>query len=284
MTAFNKLKTLQAAVAKELTDLKKKRDAAKAKAQAAFDEYKKLEAQVTEREALLGGSTPAPKAPTAAPAPAKKVGRPKGSKNAPKAQAAPAPGVRLKKDGTPAKKPGPPKKAETKAAAPAPAKNKGGRPKGSKNAPKAAAPAPVKAKAAPAKKAPAKAAPAKPAKKTPKNRAAEGRRAVLAGERPTLKDAMKQVMGSRTMNSQEVYDALKAKGWLPNSTEPKNYIGYSLSSMKDHFERVPDKGRGFYRVRGSATNGTAKVETKAPEAPSASDQSLADAAEILGVN
>lgn len=271
MTAYDKLKTLQAAVAKELIDLKKKRDAAHAKAQSAFSEFKTLDAQVKERETALGGPSTTKTPEVAAATPTKKGPGKKGpGKKAAKVEAKPT--IRLKKDGTPAKKPGPAKKSETKTAAPA----------------KAAKAAPAKKVASVKKAAPAKAAkkaePAKKAAKSPKNRAAEGRRAVLAGERPTLKDAMKTVMGKNVMNSQEVYDALKAKGWLPNSNEPKNYIGYSLSSMKTDFERVPDKGRGFYRAKSAASaNGATKAETTKADAP-ASDTSLADAAEILGVN
>jgi len=269
MTAYDKLKTLQAAVAKELIDLKKKRDAAHAKAQSAFSEFKKLDALVKERETALGGPSTTKIPEIVATTPTKKGP----GKKAAKVEAKPT--IRLKKDGTPAKKPGPAKKSETKAAAPA---------KPAKAAPtKKAAPVKAAKKAAPAKAA-KKVEPAKKAAKSPKNRAAEGRRAVLAGERPTLKDAMKTVMGKNVMNSQEVYDALKAKGWLPNSNEPKNYIGYSLSSMKTDFERVPDKGRGFYRAKSAASaNGATKAETTKADAP-ASDTSLADAAEILGVN
>ena len=87
-------------------------------------------------------------------------------------------------------------------------------------------------------------------------------------------DGIRQVMGSEVMSTQEVYDALKAKGWLPNSTDPKGYVGYTLSAHKKDFDRVLEKGRGFYRLKGNgfatpppkAENDTAKEA--APNAPS----------------
>ena len=303
MSTLEKIKHLQAAAAKELADIKKKRDAQKLVAEKALAEFQKLDAQVKAYEAAMGGSTAA-----AAPVKAAKAEAPKAAAPVKIAAAAAAPtGVRLKKDGTPAKKPGPPKTAAAPAKAAAPAAKAA--PVKAAAAPKAAAaaaapagvrlkkdgtpakkPGPPKTAAAPApakaepKKAAAKAAPAaKPTKKSPKNRAAEGRRAVLAGERPNLKDAMKQVMGNKVMNSQQVYDDLKAKGWLPNSNDPKSYIGYSLSSMKTDFERVADKGRGFYRVKGSVTNGASK-DAKAEMKADGRDATLEDAAAILGIN
>lgn len=75
--------------------------------------------------------------------------------------------------------------------------------------------------------------------------AAEGRRAVARGDRPVLKDAMEQVMGRHEMSADEVILGLQAKGWLPNSGNPKQYISYMLSSTKDVFEPVR---RGIYRV------------------------------------
>jgi hypothetical protein len=127
------------------------------------------------------------------------------------------------------------------------------------------------------KKVAAKAAGGKTPKKTAGkksvNRATQGRRDVAAGHRPSLKDAMTQVAGNKDVNASDIYEALKAKNWLPNSNDPRQYISYSLSSFKDRFERVESKGRGFYKVRaGAATNGTtgaakaAKVETKEVEA------------------
>lgn len=103
-----------------------------------------------------------------------------------------------------------------------------------------------------------------------KNRAAKGRRAVARGERPSLKDGMVQVMGSETCNAEEVAERLAKKGWTPDAKDPKQYIGYMLSSTKTHFERVPAKGRGFYRVKdgvkSAAKEAEPAAETKAAEA------------------
>lgn len=167
----------------------------------------------------------------------------------------------------------------------------------------AAKPAPkaVSAKAAPAKKAPAKkAAPAKkvaPAKAAPKAAAkapakgkdnaaaAKGRAEVKAGLRPTIKEAMTQVMGDKTMNAAEIYDLLKAKNWLPSANDPRGYIAYLLSSMKDRFERVPDKGRGYYRVLKGAAPAVAAKPNGKKAAPAAKGKKSTDKIlEEAGVN
>jgi uncharacterized C2H2 Zn-finger protein len=108
----------------------------------------------------------------------------------------------------------------------------------------------------------AKAKPAKAAKRVNHSRAAEGRREVASGKRPPIKDTIAKVLGKRVMNSQQVYEAIKEKGQLPNSGDPRGYIGYLLSASKTIikrggkdvevplFERVPEKGRGFYKNRG----------------------------------
>lgn len=142
--------------------------------------------------------------------------------------------------------------------------------------------APAKKAAAPAKKTVAKAGPAKKtaAKKTVKKggpktaasrRAAEGRREVLEGLRPPIKDAIAKVLGSKTMQSQAIFDALKEKGWLPKSNNQRGYVSYVLSSNKDHFESVKGKGRGHYRLRPgvSASNGAAKKSAAKPAAKKA---------------
>lgn len=204
------------------------------------------------------------------PAPAPKAAAP--VKAAPK----PAPA----KKAAPAKKPAP-KAAPAKAPAP-------------KAAPVKAAPAAKAApKAAPAKKAakaPAKAAP-KPAAKAPAKgkdnaAAAKGRAEVKAGLRPTIKEAMTQVMADKTMNAAEIYDLLKAKNWLPSANDPRGYIAYLLSSMKDRFERVPDKGRGYYRVlKGAAPAVAAAKPNGKKAAPAAKGKKSTDKIlEEAGVN
>lgn len=120
----------------------------------------------------------------------------------------------------------------------------------------------AKAKAAPAKKVSAK---------TRAARAIEGRRAVASGARPPLKEAMTRVMGSKTMNGDEILKLLNAKGWGPNSSNPVQHIKWTLSTEKTLFERVPTVNgkaqRGFYKVKAKATaepstNGNGK---KAPK-------------------
>jgi hypothetical protein len=262
---------------KDLAAIGKARDAARQKAQTAVGEFKKLVVQYNEMANRLGIE-------------AEQHTDQMEVESAPKAAAkASASGeVRLKKDGTPKKKPGP-KASGVKAAAekveailtPKAKKSvvssangvrlkKDGTPK-KKPGPKASGEPVVKATAVKTK------AEAGTGKK--KNRAAEGRRAVLAGERPSLKDGIRQVMGSKVMSTQEVYDALKAKGWLPNSNDPKGYVGYTLSADKKSFDRVPDKGRGFYRLKEDIA--TPKKETTPKKD---TDTVMEDARAILGVN
>ena len=96
--------------------------------------------------------------------------------------------------------------------------------------------------------------------------AAEGRRAVATGERPTLKDSMKIVMGKKTMNAQGVVDALAEKKWLPASSDHRQYISFMLSNnCPGDFERT--ETRGFYKVaKGAAApstkNGNGKTKAK----------------------
>lgn len=156
---------------------------------------------------------------------------------APVATAAPATPERgLNKDGSPRKKPGPPKgfnvhaknrkKASAKAAQPAKTKK------------------PIKAKANGTKKQEQRSKPGpKPGAK---------RRDV-----PALVDAIQQVMGNKTMNADMVYDALEQRGWLPVSNDPKGYVRYTLSKNKEIFLRVDGK-RGFYHLDLARPNGRAR--------------------------
>lgn len=96
-------------------------------------------------------------------------------------------------------------------------------------------------------------------------RAQQGRREVLEGKRPPIKDAIKTILGDKTMSSTDIFEALKKRGWLPNSNNPRAYTSYVLSSNKEHFESVRGLGRGFYRVIGGTSKGssTAKKTTTA---------------------
>jgi hypothetical protein len=132
--------------------------------------------------------------------------------------------------------------------------------------------------------------PRKQLQASPKKRtnAAAGRREVLENKRPKLKDAITRILKDSTMNASMIYEKLHAKGWLPNSNEPRVYIAQFLSANKDVFERVPAKGRGFYRAAAVKANPTTtKTETVAhPAAPSVSDTdaTLAEAGIIASAN
>lgn len=95
------------------------------------------------------------------------------------------------------------------------------------------------------------------------SRAAVGRREVAEGKRPKIKDAMKTVMGSVVMNATTVFEALKARDWLPNANNPRAYIAYLLSSLRDDFDRVEGR-RGFYRVHGTVSESASATATKRP--------------------
>ncbi len=160
----------------------------------------------------------------------------------------------------------------------------------------------VKAVAKPKAKKPgpkAKAA-AKPAKAEKKNqsRAAQGRREVASGKRDPIKGVIAKVLGKRVMHANQVFEAIKAKGQLPNSHDPRGYIGYLLSASKitvkqgskevevHQFERVPEKGRGFYKNHGVAVKGGAKApapkkEAKAPKAKAAPKPAKAKAKPLV---
>jgi hypothetical protein len=83
------------------------------------------------------------------------------------------------------------------------------------------------------------------ATKTSKN---AGQEAVARGERPPFKKAIMMVLDKRTMNATQIVEALKAKKWMPESSDPRQYVSYMLSTnTPDTFQRT-DK-RGFYEVR-----------------------------------
>ena len=109
------------------------------------------------------------------------------------------------------------------------------------------------------------------------SRATQGRRAVAQGLRPPIKKAMIEVCGKKTMNASEMYEALNAKGWLPDSNDPRAYISYLFSSLKDSFERVEGKVRGYYRVRDSVTAGDTKKSTKKTEPTTETTSAAPDA-------
>jgi len=133
-------------------------------------------------------------------------------------------------------------------------------------------------KKAPAKKKPAKKAKAAKAKDT--TAIAEGRRAVARGDRPPLVEAVATVMGSKVMNSGMILEKLTAKGWQPNSNDSKSYLSYVLSSNKEAFEKVPEKGRGYYRVKPGFAPKSKRVQTASPAAVAGSKDTDATLAEM----
>lgn len=192
---------------------------------------------------------------------------------------------------TAAKKTAPVKAAKKTAASatPAPKAKPGPKPKAKAATPKATAKTVAKATKATtpkvtakavAKKAAPKATAKKAAKKTAAakaSNAAEGRRAVARGDRPTMREAMAIVIGSGQMEAAEIVEGLKKRNWMPNAEDPQQYVSYMLASNKPTFERI---SRGVYKVREGATftkkakkaekAEAKKTETKkaAPAAPS----------------
>ena len=145
-----------------------------------------------------------------------------------------------------------------------------------KPGPKAKAAPVAKTASAPAVKKTASTAKKAAAPAAGKSRAADGRREVLSGKRPPIKDVITKVLGNRVMNAVQVYEAIKAKGQLPNSSDPKGYIGYLLSGSKitddkgqsvPLWERVHEKGRGFYRNRATVPAKASKTASAAKAAP-----------------
>jgi len=120
------------------------------------------------------------------------------------------------------------------------------------------------------------------AKEASRARAAEGRLAVARGERPPVKEAIIRVLGDRIMSGEDVYEGLVKRDWLPNSKEPRKYVGYLLSSTKDRFEAVKSSGRGMYRAVGVASVEhpapvvEPKNEVPTPSKPQQEDDILAD--------
>lgn len=99
-----------------------------------------------------------------------------------------------------------------------------------------------------------------------------------ANGRPSTKEAISRVLSNRSMTIDEVYEALRAKSWLPNSSDPRGYVGYLLSTTKDRFERVKGS-RGVYRAKTVAA--PVAVAPAVPGAGLSTDEILANAG-VLG--
>lgn len=154
---------------------------------------------------------------------------------------APTPAPRgVNKDGTATKKPGPAKGVNVNAAKAR-----------AKASTKATQPAKVKKVAKAAPKKPAVAAKAKNHKAVAKTKTTASKPGPKPGSKregvPSLIKAIQIVMGRKTLNADQVHEALKAKTWLPNSSDPIGYIRYTLSKNKDIFLRVEGK-RGHYHL------------------------------------
>lgn len=94
-----------------------------------------------------------------------------------------------------------------------------------------------------------KKAAAKTDKVAKNDKATEGRRSVLRGERPPLKEAMIQIMGDRETSASAMASDLIQRGWAPKSGNLQNYISFTFSKNNDTFERV---SHGVYRVKKKA--------------------------------
>lgn len=130
-----------------------------------------------------------------------------------------------------------------------------------KAAPKAkTAAAPPKAKAAAAPKAKTKTVGGNSA-------AIKGRDEVRAGLRPPIKDAIRLILGKKTMRSRDITAALIERKWAPRSANIASYVPYVLSNGSKGanavFESVQTgEGRGFYRVRVNAPPMDPKVRAR----------------------
>jgi hypothetical protein len=70
---------------------------------------------------------------------------------------------------------------------------------------------------------------------------------IASGKPPRIIDAIQIVMRNKDMKAQQIYELLKAKGWLPNSRDPMGYIRFTLSSEGEIFQRK-DGERGVYHL------------------------------------
>lgn len=73
----------------------------------------------------------------------------------------------------------------------------------------------------------------------------KSRKAVAHGQRPTMRDLVSGVMGKDVMSPGGIVERLQAKGEMPESRDPKQYINYTLCHYTDRFKRV---SRGKYQV------------------------------------
>lgn len=86
------------------------------------------------------------------------------------------------------------------------------------------------------------------------------------GAVPRAIDAVCMVLQEKgTLNAAGVVAVLEAKGWMPDSADPKTYVNFILSQNKDKFERDESKARGHYRLKSDAE--------AAPAAPAKAESS-----------
>lgn len=159
----------------------------------------------------------------------------------------------LNKDGTPRKRPGPSKgfRAGEK------------RPMVKASAPKKAA-ASTKKPGAPVRKA-----------ASVSDKISATKKAQKSGVKPTLREALISVFQGNTVKSiKEATDALRAKGLLPNSEKPEQYIGSVLSQESKAggvFERA-DGERGKYRLAKKTAAAAPKAKTNGASTKSFDDE------------
>lgn len=90
------------------------------------------------------------------------------------------------------------------------------------------------------------------AKKKPSNgasaAAAEGRRQVALGLRPSLRVSMVKVLAGskKPMNAGDMVEALEKRGWCPQGKDPRGYVLYMFSKKPETFKRTD---RGVYELQ-----------------------------------
>lgn len=78
-------------------------------------------------------------------------------------------------------------------------------------------------------------------------RIVEGRRQVSSGERPPIKDAIKQILAHRRKATLgDLMGELERNKWMPNSSNPRDYVAQIIHHHPDDFEVIQ---RGVYRAK-----------------------------------
>jgi len=105
-----------------------------------------------------------------------------------------------------------------------------------------------------------------------------------SGEKPSLRNGIITVLKARhgkgevDVSADAIFKELESRGWVPNSKDPRNYVGHVLSTYPALFER--GKERGTYKLAKGVdvlpeqpkttapkTNGTASADEKKMATP-----------------